>query len=135
VIPSDVRDGIKTAINITGLRVYDTIPDGLVPPALVIGQLSLTWQYVLANTLDTATIDLILITGRMSERSAQDYLDSFLAPTGSTSIKAKLDAAPTLPKASVATVSTSRVVSATPISVSVSGVEMLAYRYSMELYG
>lgn len=135
MIPSDVRDGIKTAINITGLRVYDTIPDGLVPPALVIGQLSLTWQYVLANTLDTATIDLILITGRMSERSAQDYLDSFLAPTGSTSIKAKLDAAPTLPKASVATVSTSRVVSATPISVSVSGVEMLAYRYSMELYG
>lgn len=135
MIPSDVRDGIKTAINITGLRVYDTIPDGLVPPALVIGQLSLTWEYVLANTLDTATIDLILITGRMSERSAQDYLDSFLAPTGSTSIKAKLDAAPTLPKASVATVSTSRVVSATPISVSVSGVEMLAYRYSMELYG
>ena len=135
MIPSDVRDGIKTAINITGLRVYDTIPDGLVPPALVIGQLSLTWQYVLANTLDTATIDLILITGRMSERSAQDYLDSFLAPTGANSIKAKLDAAPTLPKASVATVSTSRVVSATPISVSVSGVEMLAYRYSMELYG
>ena len=134
MIPSDVRDGIKTAINITGLRVYDTIPDGLVPPALVIGQLSLTWQYVLANTLDTATIDLILITGRMSERSAQDYLDSFLAPTGATSIKAKLDGAPTLPKASVATVSTSRVVSATPISVSVSGVEMLAYRYSMELY-
>ena len=135
MIPSDVRDGIKTAINITGLRVYDTIPDGLVPPALVIGQLSLTWEYVLANTLDTATIDLILITGRMSERSAQDYLDSFLAPTGATSIKAKLDAAPTLPKASVATVSTSRVVSATPISVSVSGVEMLAYRYSMEFYG
>ena len=135
MIPSDVRDGIKTAINITGLRVYDTIPDGLVPPALVIGQLSLTWEYVLANKLDTATIDLILITGRMSERSAQDYLDSFLAPTGATSIKAKLDAATTLPKASVATVSTSRVVSATPISVSVSGVEMLAYRYSMELYG
>lgn len=135
MIPSDVRDGIKTAINITGLRVFDTIPDGLVPPALVIGQLSLTFEYVLSNSLDTATVDLILITGRMSERSAQDYLDSFLMPTGATSIKAKLDAAPTLPKANVATVSTSRVVSATPISVSVSGVEMLAYRYSMELYG
>ena len=63
MVPSDVRDGIKTAINITGLRVFDTIPDGLVPPALVIGQLSLTWEYVLANTLDTATVDLILITG------------------------------------------------------------------------
>ena len=135
MVPSDVRDGIKTAINITGLRVFDTIPDGLVPPALVIGQLSITWQYVLANSLDTATIDLILITGRMSERSAQDYLDGFLAASGASSIKAKLDAAPTLPKASVATVSTSRVVSASPISVSVSGVEMLAYRYSMELYG
>ena len=135
MIPSDVRDGIKTAINITGLRVYDTIPDGLIPPALVIGQISITWDYVLSRSLDTGTIDLILITGRMSERAAQDYLDGFLVPTGASSIKAKLDAAPTLPKASVATVSNSLCVSATPISVSVSGVEMLAYRYSIELWG
>lgn len=135
MVPSDVRDGIKTAINISGLRVYDTIPDGLVPPALVIGQLSLTWDYVLASTLDTATIDLILITGRMSERSAQDYLDGFLAASGASSIKAKLDAAKTLPKSGTATVSTSRVVSAVPVSVSVSGVEMLSYRYTMELFG
>jgi hypothetical protein len=71
----------------------------------------------------------------MSERSAQDYLDSFLTATGATSIKAKLDAAPTLPKNGVATVSNSRVVTATPISVSVSGVEMLAYRYSIDLWG
>jgi hypothetical protein len=135
VTPSDVRDGIKTAINITGLRVYDTIPDGLVPPALVIGQISITWDYTLANSLDRGSIDLILITGRMSERSAQDYLDGFLAASGASSIKAKLDAAPTLPKASVATVSTSRVATATPVSVSVSGVDMLAYRYTLELWG
>ena len=135
MIPSDVRDGIKTAVNITGLRVYDTIPDGLVPPALVIGQISITWEYTLANSLDRGSIDLILITGRMSERSAQDYLDGFLVASGASSIKAKLDAAPTLPKNNVATVSNSRVVTATPISVSVSGVEMLAYRYSMELWG
>ena len=135
MIPSDVRDGVKAAVNITGLRVYDTIPDGLVPPALVIGQISITWEYTLANSLDRGSIDLILITGRMSERSAQDYLDSFLMATGASSIKAKLDAAPTLPKNGVATVSNSRVVTATPISVSVSGVEMLAYRYTMELWG
>ena len=135
MIPSDVRDGINTAVNITGLRVYDTIPDGLVPPALVIGQISITWDYVLSASLDTGTIDLILITGRMSDRAAQDYLDSFLVATGSNSIKAKLDAARTLPKNSVATVSNSLCVSASPISVSVSGVEMLAYRYSIELWG
>jgi hypothetical protein len=135
VIPSDVRDGIKTAVNITGLRVYDTIPDGLVPPALVIGQISITWDYAFSRGLDKGSVDLILITGRMSDRAAQDYLDGFLVASGASSIKAKLDAAPTLPKASVATVATSTCISATPVSVSVSGVEMLAYRYTLELWG
>ena len=135
MIPSDVRDGIKTAVNITGLRVYDTIPDGLVPPALVIGQISITWDYVFSRGLDKGSVDLILITGRMSDRAAQDYLDGFLVSSGASSIKAKLDAAPTLPKASVATVSSSTCISANPISVSVSGVEMLAYKYTLELWG
>ena len=33
MIPSAVRDALKTALNITGLRSYDTIPENIIPPA------------------------------------------------------------------------------------------------------
>jgi hypothetical protein len=131
VTPSLVRDKLKAAVNITGLRVYDTVPDGLIPPALVIGQLSITWDLVFARGADSAEVDLILIAGRMSDRAAQDYLDSFLTATGANSIKTKIEADQTLD----GSVSSVRVVSATPISLTVAGVEMLAYRYAVALWG
>jgi hypothetical protein len=131
VTPSTVRDKLKLAVNITGLRVYDTVPDGLIPPALVIGQLSITWDLVMARGADSAEVDLILIAGRMSDRAAQDYLDSFLTASGANSIKTKIEADQTLG----GSVSSVRVVSATPISLTVAGVEMLAYRYAVALWG
>lgn len=131
MIPSQVRDALKTAVNITGLRVYDTVPDGLMPPALVVGQLSIDWDLVMARGADSATVDLILIAGRMSDRAAQDYLDGLLTPSGNNSIKTKIEADQTLS----GTVSSVRCVSATPVAVTVAGVEMLAYRFSVELWG
>jgi len=131
MIPSQVRDALKTAVNITGLRVYDTVPDGLMPPALVVGQLSIEWDLVFARGADSATVDLILIAGRMSDRAAQDYLDGLLTPSGNNSIKTKIEADQTLS----GTVSSVRCVSAVPVAVTVAGVEMLAYRFSVELWG
>jgi hypothetical protein len=131
VTPSTVRDNLKAAVNITGLRVYDTVPDGLIPPALVVGQLSLNWDLVMARGADSGEIDLILIAGRMSDRAAQDYLDSFLTATGTNSIKTKVEADQTLG----GSVSSVRVVTATPLSLTVAGVEMLAYRYAVALWG
>jgi hypothetical protein len=131
VTPSTVRDKLKLAVSITGLRVYDTVPDGLIPPALVIGQLSIDWDLVMARGADSATVDLILIAGRMSDRAAQDYLDSFLTASGNNSIKTKVEADQTLG----GSVSSVRVVSATPISLTVAGVEMLAYRFAVALWG
>ena len=129
--PSTVRDKLKAAVNITGLRVYDTVPDGLIPPALVIGQLAMTWDLVMARGADSAEVDLILIAGRMSDRAAQDYLDSFLTASGTNSIKTKVEADQTLD----GSVSSVRVVTATPISLTVAGVEMLAYRFAVALWG
>jgi hypothetical protein len=131
VTPSSVRDAIKNALTITGLRAYDTVPENVVPPAAVVGQLSLEWDLVMARAADTATLDVIVIAGRMSDRAAQDYLDSLLTATGNTSVKTKIEADRTLG----GTVSNVRVTSADPVSMSVSGVEMLAYRFSVVLYG
>lgn len=129
--PSTVRDKLKLALNITGLRVYDTIPENVVPPAAVIGQLSLEWDLVMARGADTATVDVILVAGRMSDRAAQDYLDKYLTASGNDSIKTKIEADQTLG----GSVTSVRCRTAEPVSMSVSGVEMLAYRFSVVLYG
>ena len=129
--PSTVRDKLKAALNITGLRVFDTIPDNVIPPAAVIGQLSFDYDLVFARGADTATVDVMVITGRMSERAAQDYLDNLLQPTGNSSVKTKIESDQTLDGA----VTSVRVQRAEPVSVTVSGVEMLAYRFSVVLYG
>jgi hypothetical protein len=131
MIPSTVRDKLKLALNITGLRVYDTVPDNVIPPAAVIGQLSLDFDLVFARGADSATCDVMVIAGRMSERAAQDYLDNLLQSTGNSSIKTKIESDQTLG----GSVTSVRVVRAEPVSITVSGVEMLAYRFQVELWG
>ncbi|MGA1076898.1 MAG: hypothetical protein ACO307_17500 [Ilumatobacteraceae bacterium] len=129
--PSLVRDKMKAALNIPGLRVFDTIPDNIVPPAAVVGQLSMEWDLVMARGADTANLDVMVITGRMSDRAAQDWLDTLLVGTGSKSIKTKIESDQTLG----GSVSSVRVVSAEPLNINVSGVEMLAYRFAVVCYG
>jgi hypothetical protein len=131
VTPSTVRDALKNALNITGLRAYDTIPENVVPPAAVVGQLAIDWDLVMTRGADTANVDVIVVAGRMSDRASQDFLDGLLTASGASSVKTKLEADRTLG----GEVSTLRVRSADPIQMSVSGVEMLAYRFSVVLYG
>lgn len=129
--PSTVRDKLKAALNITGLRVYDTIPDNVIPPAAVIGQISIDYDLTLVKGCETGSVDVMVIAGRMSERAGQDYLDGLLASTGASSVRTKIEADPTL-DGSVASV---RVARAEPMSVTVSGVEMLSYRFVVEVWG
>lgn len=130
--PSAVRDGIKTRLaTISGLRVHDTIPDSVAPPAGVVGLLELTFDLSMQRGLDSASVEILIIVGRMSERAAQDKLDAYLAGTGATSIKTAIEADQTLS----GSCSTCRVISASPATITVGGTEMLCYRYQLEVVG
>jgi hypothetical protein len=120
VTPSAVRDALKAKLDITGLRSYDTIPEHIVPPAAVVGNLSIDWDLVMKRGADTANLDVTVITGRMSDRAAQDFLDS-----------TKIEADQTLN----GTVTSVRCLRASPLAVTVSGVDMLAYRFEVVCYG
>lgn len=130
--PSSVRDGLKTRLaTITGLRTYDIVPDGIAPPAAVVGLLSLDFDMSMQRYLDHGDIEILVIVGRMSERAAQDKLDAYLAGSGTSSIKAAIEADTTLG----GSVQTCRVISAQPTTITVSGAEMLCYRYQIEVVG
>lgn len=132
MIPSQVREGLKANLaNIKGLRVYDLVPDVIVPPCAVVGQLDLTFDLNNSRGLDQANIDVFVIVQRFSERTAQDKLDSYLSGSGASSIKAAIESDRTLGGAC----DTLRVTSAESGTYQMADVDYLSYRYQVTLWG
>lgn len=132
MIPSTVRDGLKTNLQtITGLRVYDLIPEIPTPPCAVVGQLDFTFDIDNARGLDRAEVDIYVIVQRFSERAGQDKLDTFLSGTGASSIKTAIESDRTLGGA----VSTLRVTNAQSGTYDSQGNSFLSYRYSLTIWG
>lgn len=134
--PSTVRTNLKTALStITGMRIFDYVPDSTNIPTnnafAIVGQLSMNYDYTLNRGFDSATCQIIVVVGRMSEKDGQSRLDGLLASSGSTSIKAAVEADKTLSGA----VQTLRVVSASPGTITSANIDYLSYQYSVELIG
>ena len=93
--------GLRTALatqlaTIRGLRTAATVPDNPAPPVAVIVPVNVEYDTSFGRGTDTYTFSVLLIVGRMSERSAQTTLDAYINPTGATSVKAAVNADPTL---------------------------------------
>jgi hypothetical protein len=130
--PTAVRAGLATALDtIAGLRVFDHVPDSLAPPAAVIEPVEVVFDEAMVRGLDKYRAFVLVIVGRMSERSASDRLDAYLAGSGASSVKAAIEADKTLGGAC----DTLQVIDANPRTVTVSGVEMLSYRFGVDIYG
>lgn len=132
MIPSQIREGLKNNLSdIDNLRCYDLVPDVLVPPCAVIGQLDFTFDLNNARGLDQANLDVFVIVQRFSERTGQDKLDKFLSGSGDFSIKAAIESDKTLSGAC----NTLRVTSAESGTYQMSDVDYLSYRYRITIYG
>jgi hypothetical protein len=132
VIPSAVRDGLKTRLQtIAGLRVFDLVPDVVTPPSAIVGQLDFTFDLNNARGLDQANCDIFVIVQRLSERAGQDKLDSYLSGSGIYSIKEAIEGDRTLGGA----VNTLRVISAEGGTYESAGAQFLSYRYRLTIWG
>lgn len=132
MLPSEVRDGLKVNLQtIDALRVYDLVPDVIVPPCAIIGQLDFTFDLDNARGLDSATVDVMVIVQRFSERTGQDKLDLYLSGSGDYSIKAAIESDRTLD----GVVDTLRVTAAQSGVYQAADIEYLSYRYQVIIYG
>ena len=130
--PSQVRDALKTRLQtISGLRVYEVIPEPVTPPCAIVGQLDFTFDIDNARGLDQANVDIYVIVQRFSERAGQDKLDGYLAGTGATSIKAAIEGDRTLG----GTCQTLRVIGAESGTYDSQSVTFLSYRYRLTIWG
>jgi hypothetical protein len=129
---SKVRDALgENLSSITGIRIYDRIPDVVVPPCAVVGQLDFTFDIDNARGLDQASVDIFVLVQRISERAGQDKLDELLAGTGNKSIKTAIESDRTLG----GLVNTLRVISAESGTYLTGDQEFLSYRYNVTVWG
>jgi hypothetical protein len=129
---SKVRDAIgKNIESISGIRIYDQIPDVVVPPCAVVGQLDFTFDVNNARGLDQASVDVYVIVQRISERAGQDKLDELLGGTGNKSIKTAIESDRTLG----GLVDTLRVISAESGTYQTGDQTFLSYRYNLAVWG
>jgi len=94
---SELRDGIAANLStITGLRVSAFVPDNINPPLAIITPQNIEYHKSFQNGLNTYNFIVSVFVGRVSERVAQNTLDAYCAPTGSSSIKSAIESDRTL---------------------------------------
>lgn len=94
---STIHAGLRTRLaTISGLRVADHLPEQIQPPMAVIQLQSVTYHRAMAGGLSAWEFVIALVAGRMGERSAQVQLDTWMSYAGSGSVRAAIEADPTL---------------------------------------
>lgn len=94
-----IRAGVCTTLaSITDLERYDTSPDSPVTPCVIVlpSEQPILFDETMGRGLDAFELMLIVLVSRTISAGAQAKLDSYMAGSGSASIKAKLDADRTL---------------------------------------
>ena len=94
---TEISDALKNALTvIPGLRVYDYLPDQINPPVGYVGIQSVNYLGAFRGGNPVHTYTITIVVGRVSERASQRALDDFLAYDGDRSVRAALEADPTL---------------------------------------
>lgn len=94
---STIRDGLAANMNtLFAGRAYDTVPDNPNPPCAVVTVAGIEYDAAFNGALSRYSMVVTVIVGKVSERTAQDTLDGYCTPTGSSSVKAALESDCTL---------------------------------------
>jgi hypothetical protein len=92
-----IRSGLATNLaTITGLRSGPTIPDNVNPPYAIITPSGVQYHRAFNNALSTYNFTIMVVVGRVSERTAQNNLDAYCSPTGTSSIRVAIESDKTL---------------------------------------
>jgi hypothetical protein len=87
-----IRTGLATNLaTISGLRTSAWVPDQINPPIAVIKPETINYDTAFKRGLDTYEFSVLVIVGRVDERSAQSRLDAYCASSGATSIKTAIE--------------------------------------------
>ena len=94
---NELRQGLANRLaTISGLRVSATIPDQPNPPQAVVFPNRVLYDISYGRGADEYEFVVLVILGRVSERTAQASLDAYCNPSGASSVKQAIQADTTL---------------------------------------
>jgi hypothetical protein len=95
---SELRTGLATNLaTIAGLRTSATIPDQVTPPIAVVMPNQITYDTAFARGGgDEYEFIVMVIVGRVDERTAQNRLDAYCSGSGASSVKLAIEKDKTL---------------------------------------
>lgn len=95
--PQQIADGLEARLRtITGLRVYDHVPDSFATPCAFILPDTIAYWGAFAGGNVSQTFTVTTVVGRTSDRAAQRALYTYTAYDGASSIRAAIEADRTL---------------------------------------
>lgn len=129
---TELRAGVATNLaTISGLRTATTLPDLPNPPIALVTPVSVEYDKAFGTGMTIYQMTVTVIVGRVSERTAQNLLDSYCSSTGASSIKKAIESDVTLGgKAFDCRVSSMRNYGSTTISEN----EYLAAEFDLSIY-
>jgi hypothetical protein len=94
---SSLRTGLATALGtIANLRVYELVPDNPQHPSAIIRIDRVEFDSTMARGSDEFAFVITVVVGRADDRAAQMKLETYVAGSGSQSIKTAIESDPTL---------------------------------------
>ncbi len=89
---AELKNGLATNLaTISGLRTSGTIPEQVNPPVAIITFNNVDYDTTFGRGLDMYSFTVTVIVSRADARNAQNLLDVYCAPTGSSSIKTAIE--------------------------------------------
>jgi hypothetical protein len=94
---TEIRTALASQLGtIRGLRVEASVPDQPKPPTAVVIPQGIRFDVAMGRGTDEYDFSIIVIVGRVSDRTSQASMDSFCNSVGTQSIKACVVSDPTL---------------------------------------
>jgi hypothetical protein len=91
---ASVRQALADAADtIAGLNCYAYTPNAVAEPAFVVGEVSIDFDEAFGRGMDRLTVACRVLVSAADDKSGQGNLDAYLAGSGSSSVKAALEAA------------------------------------------
>lgn len=127
-----IRTGLASTLgSIKGLRTAAYIPEDPKPPIAVVMAPNISYDLSFQRGMDSYSFTVMVIVGRVSDRTAQATLDAFCNPVGAFSVKAAIHSDPTLGGAC----QNARVTEMTNYgSVAIGDVEYLSAEFTVQVY-
>lgn len=128
---ADIMDAIATQLDtITGLRVTAYPPDQVQPPAgIVTYPDSYTFDGTYGRGMDRITIPVVVVVGRVYDRATRDLIASYCDGSGTSSVKAVIEAG------TYTAFDTVRVESVEFDVVTIAGTDYMAATFNLDIAG